>query len=62
MAGNVELSGVTNSRGWSVLAGENGASVDGVALGKNKRMNLSKCLWRRQPLEGGGRRRGGVED
>ena len=60
--GDVEEASVGDARGGGVLAGENGARVDGLALRVDEREGLVEGLRRREPLEGGGGRRGGVDD
>lgn len=56
LTGNVERRLVTNTRARRVLAGEDGARVDSLALSVNKRMDLVESLGRREPLKS---RRGG---
>lgn len=58
LAGEVETGGVADACGGGVLAGEDGAGVDGLALGVDEREVFVEGLRRREPLQGGGRRRG----
>lgn len=62
LARDVDPGGVADPRGGGVLAGEDGAGVDGLALGEHEREGLVERLGRAQPLEGGGGGGGGVHD
>lgn len=60
LARDVHPGGVADPRGGGVLAGEDGAGVDRLALRVDEREGLVERLRRVQPLQGGGRRGGGV--
>lgn len=62
VGGDVEESGVADPDGGGVLAGEDGAGVDGLALGVDERVRLGEGLGREEPLECGGGGGGGVGD
>jgi len=49
-------------RGRRILARKNGARVNRVALGVDKRVSFVESLGRREPLEGRRGRGGGVKD
>lgn len=53
---------VTDPRGGSVLAREDGSGVDRLALSVDVRMSFREGLERGKPLESGGGRGSGVED
>lgn len=57
LARDVDPRGVTDPRGGGVLAREDGAGVDRLALGEDEREGLVERLRRVQPLQS--RRRGG---
>jgi len=59
---DVEACGVAYPDGGGVLAGEDGARVDGLALGIDKRVRLGEGLGWEKPLECGGGGGGGVSD
>lgn len=61
-AREVEEARVAHAGGGGVLAGEDGARVDGLALGVHEGTPLVEGLLRREPLEGRGGRRRGVND
>ena len=60
--GDVEESGVLDTSRGGVLAREDGAGVDGLALGVDERRELSGGLVRGKPLESGGGRGSGEGD
>lgn len=61
-AGEVEEARVANARSRGVLAGEDGARVDGLALGVDEGKPLVEGLLRGEPLECGRGGRCGVKD
>lgn len=59
---DVEARGVAYPHGGGVLAGENRARVDGLALGVDERVGLCEGLGWEEPLECRGGGGGGVGD
>uniref|UniRef100_A0A6N2M041 Uncharacterized protein n=1 Tax=Salix viminalis TaxID=40686 RepID=A0A6N2M041_SALVM len=58
----IQLCRVANTSGRRILARKNGARVNRLALGVDKRVNFLESLGRREPLEGRRGRGGGVKD
>lgn len=62
LARDIEAGSVLHARRRGVLAGEDGARVDRLALSVDERVGLVEGLRWREPLESRGRRRGGEDD